>query len=217
MDRMLAVCLVLSGGAHLMLIGYAPSFLAGSPGVMPVGEMEVIYLDARGNGLSQLRQTISGERGSPRTTELDMSHRTAEGVTERHAVPRPVRGGSGETLNDILKEGLKPLDPLNSQSLAEAVDRYRRRIEEVLDREAAVVYPRAALARGREARVHVRFCIRSDGTLDSFDIPGIDGGFGKELASALRQAAGHFPVFPDDVPCARLTFSWPVRFNLSTQ
>jgi TonB family protein len=137
--------------------------------------------------------------------------------------PRPERArretlqGSGEILREIVQETLQPLlmdETERSKAFVEAVNRYKKRLEAILEQESTLAYPRSAREHGQEARVHVRFSLRSDGSLESIDVPAAPGGFDRVLSAGLKKAAKNFPPFPGDIGCARLTFCWPVSFNL---
>ena len=133
---------------------------------------------------------------------------------------RPVASamrGTGEVLRASVQETLRPLlDEGDSPDaeFSEAVCRYKARLEAILDRESRIAYPDPARMGGREARLQIRFSLRKDGSLESVELPPRCGGFEQELVAGLRKAARHFPAFPEEIDCVRLTFCWPVSFNL---
>jgi TonB family protein len=125
--------------------------------------------------------------------------------------------GTGEVLRASVQETLQPLLSENSPqdaAFSEAVRRYKTRLETILERESRLAYPDPARENGREARLQIRFILRQDGSLESVELPPSCGGFERELVAGLKKAARHFPAFPGEIKCSRLTFCWPVRFNL---
>jgi len=125
--------------------------------------------------------------------------------------------GTGEILSGVTRETLRPLlrrEGGDSSAFAEAVSRYRKQIEQILERESKLSYPHIALESGREARLQIRFCVRGDGALESIEVPPRCGGFDRELVEGLKKAAVCFPTFPEEIKCEKLTFCWPVSFDL---
>lgn len=125
--------------------------------------------------------------------------------------------GTGEVLRASVKETLRPLlgeGVPRDEELSSAVHRYKTRLEAILERESRLVYPDPAKDSGHEARLQIRFSLLHDGSLESVELPPACGGFEQELVAGLRKAARHFPAFPEEIRCSRLTFCWPVRFNL---
>ena len=125
--------------------------------------------------------------------------------------------GTGEVLRASVQETLQPLlaeNSLNDAAFSEAVRRYKTRLETILERESRLAYPDPARENGREARLQIRFILRQDGSLESVELPPSCGGFERELVAGLKKAARHFPAFPEEIRCSRLTFCWPVSFNL---
>lgn len=125
--------------------------------------------------------------------------------------------GTGEILRASVQDTLQPLlagadgpDP----DFVDAVRRYKSRLEAIIERESRIEYPDPARTRGSEARLQIRFSLRKDGTLESIELPSNCGGFEDELVAGLKKAARHFPAFPEKIDCPRLTFCWPVRFDL---
>jgi len=125
--------------------------------------------------------------------------------------------GTGEVLRASVQETLQPLLAENGshdEAFSEAVRRYKTRLETILERESRLAYPDPARENGREARLQIRFILRQDGSLESVELPPSCGGFERELVVGLKKAARHFPAFPEEIRCSRLTFCWPVSFNL---
>jgi TonB family protein len=132
--------------------------------------------------------------------------------------PPAAMQGTGEVLRASVQQTLRPLlveDSPQNGAFSEAVRRYKTRLETILDRESRLAYPDPARENGREARLQIRFILRQDGSLESVELPPSCGGFERELVAGLKKAARHFPAFPEEIRCPRLTFCWPVSFNLN--
>ncbi|MDD5557690.1 MAG: TonB family protein [bacterium] len=212
MDRFLAAGLAFSASAHALFIMHLPAPGAGRPAGDPIPfsvEFNLVGVGAGGAAGEAASFTAlpagAGEAADP------------NGRGEPEPYGEGILQGTGEILREIVRETLTPLlaqEGRPSEEFVRAVNRYKRLLEEILDRESTLSYPDAARSSGREARFHIRFSLRSDGSIESVEIPQGSGGFERALASGLRKAAAHFPPFPDDIGCERLTFSWPVRFSL---
>jgi len=211
-ERCGLLCVALSTGLHSVLIAHMPP--AGSREFGPVFQsaMEFSYIETA--------EGLPGGEGvlNPGEAAGDSSCATLRDVGQDQArADSPVLKGTGEILSGVTREELRPLFPQatkNSAAFAAAVNRYRKQIEQILERESRLSYPHIALESGREARLRIRFCVRGDGVLESVEVPSRCGGFDRELVAGLKKAAVCFPPFPEEIKCKKLTFCWPVSFDL---
>lgn len=230
--------LILSAGMHTAVI--ARVHLPGEQGYLydPPGGFELRYMDvvelsnptAPSARAAVCDGGVEGPLAAPAPEETEpgavfahpvgaaaVAARTgARRGGEARLAPELMRG-TGEVLRASVQETLRPLlgegNPRDA-AFNEAVRRYKLRLEYILDKESRLAYPRPAREDGREARLQIRFSLRNDGSLESIELPPSCGGFEQELIAGLKNAAKHFPAFPDEIRCARLTFCWPVSFNL---
>lgn len=210
--------MVLSGGAHLLMLGFVPALCGGDISSLEQPYMEFGYLeligDTRGGVDPDERVAAAADGVDP--SALTVSVRKQDGAHVEAVLPEKPMRGTGEIVSAAVKEELKPLVPRGA-TISDSLLRYKRRLERILEQESLLSYPDASRERGREARVHVRFSLRADGSLESVEVPQGVGEFGRELVAGLEKAAVHFPAFPSEIGCSTLTFSWPVRFDLSIQ
>ena len=214
MDRFCLLGLLLSAGLHTAVVAHVgiPG-AGGSDCSLPPG-LELRYVEA------VTRLSPAAATGEIETEALAALTVPAEEQVAAREPARPVASamrGTGEVLRASVQETLRPLlDEGDSPDaeFSEAVCRYKARLEAILDRESRIAYPDPARMGGREARLQIRFSLRKDGSLESVELPPRCGGFEQELVAGLRKAARHFPAFPEEIDCVRLTFCWPVSFNL---
>ena len=210
MDRYLAAFVTLSLAAHGLILMHLPSFGTASsvPGVQ---EMEVSYLE------TPLSEDEPPERG---LTLEKAAGKIEVGKPKKAPVPgnaSELLKGTGQELRASVRELLRPLDvprPAARAGDTRVVMRYKKLLEEILERDSGLSYPREAKMRGEEARYIVRFSVRADGSLARVDLPPGSGEFGDEIVAGLRKAAAHFPAFPPGIGSSELIFCWPVSFAL---
>ena len=214
MDRFLFVSMLFSAGAHSLLMAKLPDFGARDAARVCGVEVEIRYVDGDEEAAGAVP---SGEEGVRISNEPFVSHNRAPKICQpAHAAPEILQG-TGEILRGSVRETLTPLllqEGNAPEATVEAVDKYKRQLEQILERESNLAYPCAALKKGQRARFVIRFCVRADGALESIDLPSQCGGFDSEIVGGLRRAASHFPPFPGEIKCPRLVFCWPVSFNL---
>lgn len=223
MDRLFLLGLVLSMGMHTAVVARVSMPGMRGRGCLPPTGLELRYVEAvemapavgpRGDTGAESAEVPGG---NARAAELPAPTAAQAAAPERvQLVPAAVRG-TGEVLRASVQETLRPLlagGDSPDAAFSEAVRRYKTRLETILDRESRIAYPDPARARGSEARLQIRFSLRKDGSLESVELPPRCSGFERELVAGLRNAARHFPAFPEEIDCARLTFCWPVSFNL---
>lgn len=177
--------------------GEAPGDVFAQPGGSYGGDASVAYAGRAADALPQ--------RG-----------RGAAASARARFAPAAMKG-TGEVLRASVQEILQPLlaeNSLKDAAFSEAVRRYKTRLETILEKESRIAYPDPARENGREARLQIRFILCQDGSLESVELPPSCGGFERELVAGLKKAARHFPAFPEEIRCSRLTFCWPVSFNL---
>lgn len=214
MDRFFLLGLVFSAGLHTAVV--ARVCIPGAEGSgypLPPG-FELRYVEA-----VELSPPAASSEDVETDAAADLTVPAEEPAAARERaqpVPAAMRG-TGEVFRASVQETLRPLlaeGDSQDAAVSEAVCRYKARLEAILDRESRIAYPDPARMGGREARLQIRFSLRKDGSLESVELPPRCSGFEKELVAGLRKAARHFPAFPEEIDCVRLTFCWPVSFNL---
>lgn len=234
-DRFFFLWLILSAGVHTAVIArvhlpgghgdlheYPADFLLRCvEAVEPAGPPDTeVGGAARGTGrdLPGAPGDGAGAGGAPAcNVAVSGGGGPARRAQARRLVEPALMRGTGEVLRASVQETLRPLladENPRGAAFAESVRRYKTRIEAIIERESRISYPPPAREDGREARLQIRFCLRSDGSLESVELPPSCGGFERELIAGLKKAARHFPAFPEGIGCDRLTFCWPVSFNL---
>ncbi|MCX6339559.1 MAG: hypothetical protein NTX71_06530 [Candidatus Aureabacteria bacterium] len=212
MDRFQLLCVALSTGLHTVLIAHLPPVVSKEAGQAFPPAIEFSYIEAVGGPAGGEHVPHPGEAGD------DSSIASLREVGQDQArADSQVLKGTGEILSGVTRETLRPLSPReirSSEAFTAAVNRYRKQLEQILEREGKLSYPHIALESGREARLQVRFCVRGDGALESIEVPPACGGFDRELVAGLKKAAVCFPAFPEEIKCEKLTFCWPVSFDL---
>ena len=212
MDRLLLLCVALSTGLHSVLIAHLTPVISREVGPGFQSAIEFSYIETAGRPAGGEGVSYQGDAGD------GSSIAAVRGVGPDQArADSQLLKGTGEILSGVARETLRPLlrrEGGDSAAFAAAVSRYRKQIEQILERESTLSYPHSALESGREARLQIRFCGRGDGALESIEVPPRCGGFDRELVAGLKKAAVCFPTFHEEIKCEKLTFCWPVSFDL---
>jgi hypothetical protein len=212
MDRFLLLWLAVSMGGHAVIIAHLPQF--GTRDTHSAGRegIEVRYVDGIVDQREEARAIETGMRA-----ESSPSLAIEETEVRRAQLTTRVLHGTGEIFKGSVKQELTPLFPHKdtlTQACRKALDNYKCAIEQILARESRLSYPRLARESGREAKLNLRFCLKRDGSIESFEISSCSGDFGKVIVAGLERASCHFPPFPGEIGAEKLVFFWPVRFDL---
>lgn len=212
MDRFILGGMALSAAAHTLVIVHLPAFSAGPPSAHVPFEVEFRSFEAAEESVPK----VLFQRDMPAPENPKGMGAEDERSRDGGDAARTLKG-TGQILREIVNETLRPLltsERRSSPAFVEAVNRYKMQLEEILERESVIPYPRRALESGREARIHIRFSLKSDGSLASVEAPQSPAGFSDVLVAGLKKAADRFPPFPEEITCPTLTFYWPVSFDL---
>ncbi len=212
LDKFFIISLAISVTGHSFLVGNLPVF--GARSVKPTTDIgiEFSYISLIDRQLEEL-----DPGGTSFRPEEEASVSIEKGERGDKLATKEILRGTGETFEGEVLESLSPVFSEGSEmspECMEAIKKYKSRLEQILAREGRLFYPSSAKLAGQEAKLNLRFCIKSDGSLESFEIPSSSGDFGAVIVLGLRRAAAQFPPFPEEIKTEKLTFCWPVNFDL---